>query len=130
MGKWDSKYETGIPAVDDQHKELFTLVGELSKAIENDLELDCAYLMARLEVYSLYHFTSEEHLMQKYDYPDIDEHIREHKRFRKKILSLKNNCMESKDVEDEKKLFQFLEDWITTHTIDMDQKYVPYLKRA
>ena len=27
MVEWDSKYETGIPAVDDQHKELFKLVG-------------------------------------------------------------------------------------------------------
>jgi hemerythrin len=129
MVEWDSKYETGIPAVDDQHKELFKLVGELSQAIDNDGELDCGYLMARLEVYSLYHFTSEEHLMAKYGYPELDEHKKEHKKFRVKILSMKDDCLDDESKEARKDLLQFLETWLTTHTVEIDQKYVPFLKR-
>jgi hemerythrin-like metal-binding protein len=129
MIKWNSKYAVGISVVDNQHKELFKLVGELSKAMKNDEELDCAYLMARLEVYSLYHFTSEEHLMQKYGYPDLEEHIREHKKFRLKILSVKDKCLSPDNIECRKMLLEYLENWLKTHTIKMDQKYVPYLKK-
>ncbi len=130
MLEWDSKYETGISAVDDQHKELFKLVGELSQAIDIDGKLDCGYLMARLEVYSLYHFTSEEHLMAKYAYPEIDEHKKEHKKFRVKILAMKDRCLDGQHKEVRIELLIYLENWLKTHTIEIDQKYVPYLKRS
>ena len=130
MVKWESKYETGIAAIDDQHKELFRLVGELERAIDYGEELDCSYLMARLDVYSLYHFTSEEHLMKKYGYPDIEKHIEEHKKFRIKILSMRENCQATGSKEARTELLLYLENWLTTHTFDIDQKYVPYLKRA
>ena len=130
MLEWDSKYETGISAVDDQHKELFKMAKELSYAIETEEELDCGFLMAKLEVYSLYHFTSEEHLMQKYGYPDIEEHMKEHKKFRIKILAMKDRCLDDQHKEARIELLSYLENWLKTHTIEIDQKYVPYLKRS
>ena len=130
MVKWSKRYAVGIPVVDDQHKEFFRLIGELSDAVLKNEELDCRYLMARLEVYSLYHFTSEEHLMQKYQYPDIDKQIREHKIFRARILSLKEKCNESGELEAHKMLLEFLENWLKNHIIEMDRKYAPYLKKT
>ena len=128
MIKWSENYRIGIDAVDDQHKELFRLTGELSRSIQEDSELDKSYLVACLEVYSLYHFTSEEHLMAKYNYPDINEHIKEHKKFRIKILALKAKYLESTDKEVAKELAKFLEDWLQKHTIELDRKYLPYIK--
>ena len=130
MIEWEAKYETGIDAIDDQHKELFKLVGELSSAIGHKEELDCGYVMARLEVYSLYHFTSEEHLMQKYGYPEIAEHLKEHHKFRVKILSVKEKCLTDHSDDTRAELLKYLEDWIQTHLIEMDHKYVPYLKKG
>lgn len=126
MIKWSEKYAVGIPVVDDQHKELFKLVEELAGAVKKGEEFDCGYLMARLEVYSLYHFTSEEQLMQKYGYPDIAEQLHEHKKFRLKILSLKEQCRQSDKLEARKTLLKYLGNWLKTHIMRMDLKYVPY----
>ena len=63
MIAWDKKYSTGIGVIDEQHQELFKMANELADSIKNNTEIDRPYLIARLEVYSLYHFTSEEHLM-------------------------------------------------------------------
>ena len=125
MVKWSSKYSVGVPAVDDQHKELFKLVNELTKAVKECEELDTSFLMARLEVYSLYHFTSEEHLMKKYGFPEIEDHMREHKKFRRKILSIKGSVSMPESMQN---LLLYLENWLKTHTLDSDQKYAPYLK--
>ena len=130
MVKWDAKYETGIEAVDDQHRELFKLVGELSHAIGHHDELDCSFVMARLEVYSLYHFTSEEHLMMKYGYPELEQHKKEHHKFRVKILSVKEKCLADHSDDSRVELLKYLENWVQSHLIEMDHKYVPYLKKA
>ncbi len=124
MVRWSSRYSVGIPAVDTQHKEIFKLVDEFSRAVKNNEELDMTFLIARLEVYSLYHFTSEEHLMRKYGYPEIDEHLREHKKFRRKILAVKGSAVTPETLKD---LLAFLENWLKTHIIEMDHKYAPYL---
>ena len=129
MKKWDSKYSVKVEVLDDQHKELFRLVNELSGAVENGEEIDKNYTMARLEVYSLYHFTSEEHLMQKYNYPQIKEHLHEHNKFRVQILKFKDQFLsgEAKDDRVAGQVIEYLEDWIANHILETDKKYSPCL---
>ena len=129
MVEWSEKYRIGIDAVDDQHKELFRLAGELSRSIQEDLELDKSFLVARLEVYSLYHFTSEEHLMEKYNYPELKDHLKEHKKFRVKILKFKDefiNCT-GKVNKVAGEIVEYLENWTLNHILDTDKMYSPYL---
>ena len=130
MVKWEPKYETGLAVIDDQHRELFKLAAELEHAINVEEKLDCEYMMARLEVYSLYHFTSEEHLMQKYGYPDIEEHKQKHHKFRMKILGMKENCLDTHGAACRQELLDYLEEWIQTHIIEVDHKYLPYLQKG
>ena len=125
---WDPKYEVGIQVVDEQHKELFELVEALALAVEGNEEMDCGFLIARLEVYSLYHFTSEEQLMHKYEYPELESHMHEHHKFRMRILALKDHCLESNHKQARLELLEYLENWLVTHILEMDRKYIPYLK--
>lgn len=129
MEKWSQKFSVDIPFIDGQHQELFKLVEELSTAVEQGLEIDKSYTMARLEVYSLYHFTSEEHLMKKYDYPGMDSHLKEHKEFRVKIMRFKNEFLEGGEQDEKmaREIVKFLENWIASHILVIDKKYSPYL---
>ena len=129
MEKWSSKYSVKVPVIDNQHKEIFRLIEELTEAVKQNIEIDKSYTIARLEVYSLYHFTTEEHLMKKYNYPEIEDHLNEHKKFRVKILRFKNVFLDSKDEDDKIawEIIDYLEDWITSHILVTDKKYSPYL---
>ena len=129
MEKWSSKYSVKVPVIDNQHKEIFRLIEELTEAVKQNIEIDKSYTIARLEVYSLYHFTTEEHLMKKYNYPETEDHLKEHKKFRVEILRFKNVFLESKDEEGKiaEKIIDYLEDWINSHILVTDKKYSPYL---
>jgi hemerythrin len=130
MEQWNSKFSVGLDVIDDQHKEFFKLVDELSEAVEQRQEIDKNYTMARLEVYSLYHFTSEEHLMKKYNYPELEDHLKEHKKFRVKILKFKDEFIDctGKDNKVADEIVEYLENWITNHILDTDKMYSPYLE--
>ena len=127
MIKWSEKYRVGIDAVDDQHKELFRLTGELSESIDRDAELDKNYLIARLEVYSLYHFTSEEHLMEKYNYPDFEKHKQEHKTFFSEINSFKTKHKEGAPLL-ARNILLYLSGWFRKHIVENDKKFGKFLE--
>ena len=124
MIEWSKKYSTGINVIDEQHQELFKLANELYDSINNDLEMDRPYVIARLEVYSLYHFTSEEHLMSKCGYNEMDRHLGEHKKFRRRILKLKKRFLEEEGKETANEFLNFIADWLNHHIMEIDQKYV------
>ena len=93
MSDWRPEYSVGIAKIDDQHKSLFRLLGELSVAIIQINQNDIKYILNTLENYMLYHFSSEEHLMDKYDYPDLEEHKNEHEEFKARVNNFKKTSL-------------------------------------
>ena len=81
MSKWKDEYSVKIHQLDGQHKEFFGILDELSMASREGDLLDIDFVMAKLDVYALYHFTCEEHYMAKYGFPDFDRHRKEHLAF-------------------------------------------------
>lgn len=72
---WNATYETGIPSVDEQHKELFRQVETLldqSKADRAGATLDF------LAQYVVKHFSHEEMMQAKTRYPKAADHKKMH----------------------------------------------------
>jgi len=69
--EWQTKLETGVEQIDNQHRELYRLVnlvldpGEETK-VEDTLKF--------LENYVVRHFTDEEALQVASQFPDLPEH--------------------------------------------------------
>lgn len=129
MIEWNEKYSTGINVIDEQHQELFKMANELQDSIDSDMEMDRPYMIARLEVYSLYHFTSEEHLMAKCGYNEIDRHLGEHKKFRRKVLKLKKQFIEEEGKETANEFLTFILEWLKHHIMEIDHKYVDCMSK-
>lgn len=126
MPAWEPKYSVRIPQLDAQHTELFRLLDELSDGIEKDLPLDIEYAVIKLDVYSLYHFASEEHLMKKYGYKALAAHLEQHEDFRWRIEGFRERLAGDKRAL-ALEIRGFLEDWICNHILESDKQYAPFL---
>ena len=80
---WNDKFSVGIELIDKQHKEFFS-IANTAIDFSNQAELEkkeVKSIFERLQYYTFYHFSTEEELFYKYNYPRTKEHIAEHKYF-------------------------------------------------
>lgn len=127
MITWTPEFSVGSPTLDDQHKEFFRIINELSDTIERGNMGDASFLIAQLEIYRLYHFSTEEHEMAKHDYPALDSHKAEHEKFSARLKAFKEK-LQKKDSVVFQEFSHYLQNWLREHILDIDKKYGPYLK--
>lgn len=93
---WDEKYRLGIPEIDRQHQTLLLL---LNKAFDfyspqnqqqatEDLRRRVLKDLANLREIARAHFATEADLMERYDYPDLAQHLEEHGKFMEIVARL------------------------------------------
>ena len=83
---WKEEFELGIPSIDEQHKSLLDIGNRISKLLMEHEDGDDNYeeifsVIEELKTYTIYHFDSEEELFVTYDYPDYENHKKEHDDF-------------------------------------------------
>jgi hemerythrin len=85
------------------------------------------FVLKELQQYVVYHFKAEESLMKMYNYPNMNAHKQEHegaiKRVNKLVLDYERG-LQTVDIE----LLKFLSDWIQNHILQIDRKYIPYVR--
>lgn len=128
MLEWNQEYSVKVEALDKQHKELFKLYTELCRSLERKRQIDVSYAIIKLNVYALYHFASEEQLLEKYNYPGLEEHKKEHAVFadRAKEFRERYSAGEKKLAAEIK---EWLENWISSHILEIDCRYGEFLNR-
>ena len=129
MQGWKDEYSVGIAIMDDQHRELIKLLVELSDALDRREKLDVAFTLTRLDVYSLYHFASEEQLLARYAFYGLEDHKRDHDEFKKRIGALKSKHADSPDKEFEvaAEILGTVLDWVEDHLMLKDKEYARFI---
>lgn len=128
MVSWKDEYSVGIDELDDQHKSLFELLDKLTAAIEEKDRLSLGYIITSLEVYAVFHFTSEEHLLAKYGYAGLGKQEKEHSDFKGTVAKFKAAMSDGDKIKLAGEIHDYLHDWLVGHIIDLDMKYSPFLK--
>jgi len=122
--EWIEDYSVGISSVDSEHMRLVQIINHLNEAIrKEESKAVLVHTFDRLIEYSMEHFENEENLMRQYQYPEIEEHIREHKRLMRTVMELN---------KEKKYIFpanvsEFLNSWLIDHILTTDMKYKEYL---
>jgi hemerythrin len=125
--EWDKKYQTGIIEIDAQHKKLFGLYNSLVSAIyEGQSDIHLQNSLKELIDYAMMHFRIEESYMQKYEYPEFEEHKQEHRKLREQTYFLAKDFEQGKPVLT-MDLLDFLKKWLSNHVMVSDMKYKKYL---
>jgi hemerythrin-like metal-binding protein len=123
--KWSDKYKTGNVVVDYQHQRMFHLLNTLEEVSQGQ-ELVPDFLNVIFEEvtqYTVYHFKTEEELMEKVNYSGIEEHKLLHKSFIDKLELLKLEAQKGTPYIN-LALCVFLKEWWIGHIAAEDQKIV------
>lgn len=77
---WCDDYNVNVEEIDVQHRTMLELVNNLHSAVEACIDKDdLKDLLGELVESTRVHFSTEEQLMNKYDYPEFAKHHQEHK---------------------------------------------------
>lgn len=128
--EWKDRYSVGIIEIDAQHKKLFQLYNNLIEAMHQGVGIkELGKALDELLEYSVWHFMTEENYMEKYKYPELENHKKIHNEFREKFYKIHKDFHEGKPVITQE-VVEYLRDWIKNHVLYTDQKYAPFLKEA
>jgi len=124
---WSDDLSVNIRSIDDQHRQLLSLVNSLHDAMSSGMGQDViGKTLDELVAYTKNHFANEERLMKAYAYPGYMIHKREHDMLTRQVVNLHQDFMSGKPVITVE-LMRVLKDWLTIHIKGSDQKYGPFL---
>jgi len=125
---WTDAYSVGIQQIDDEHKELISIINKAYDASENTSdEATLNELALDLRRYALMHFATETVLMKESGYPDAEEHLRQHKDFTRHTLVTNSTRSADNRVLDPIKTIKYLSDWLNTHILETDMELAKFL---
>lgn len=129
MFLWKPAYSLGIEEVDAQHKKLFEYLNELFRGttLQHNKET-LLNVLNELEQFGGMHFATEARYMKKFNYPEINIHLDDHKRFFDDLKTLKSYY--DSGVHDQAiPLLQFIKHWITNHLAIIDLRFYDFMKK-
>ncbi len=86
--RWTKALSVGIPAIDEQHKELFRRASAFLDGVAGRSRQDVGILLSYLRTYAVTHFGEEEEAMRRTEFPGYERHKAQHDRFMKDLLAL------------------------------------------
>ena len=126
---WKEIYSVGIKSIDDQHLLLMNLLNELHDAVikksENEKIQD---ILNRLVRYTREHFLLEENLFAQHLYPDAKAHTEEHRKLTTQVEEFTARLRKGETTLG-LPMLRFLQEWLTGHILNSDQRYSQHLKQ-
>ena len=125
--KWKDKYLVNVKVLDEQHKRLVEIINLLYTSMRvGKGNQALGGILNDLISYATNHFSTEEKLLDDFNYPDFEIHKEEHLNFIQKITDFKEafdlgKAGLSVDV------LEFLRNWLSKHIVKSDKKFGPYL---
>lgn len=121
---WDEGMSVGVEAIDNEHKQIITMLAKLTSADHGCLSTqDIEEVFAELELYVSKHFAREEALLEKISYNKLAEHKASHQAFIEKIPQLKDRWLTEDNQASSEEITAFLHQWIIDHILEEDMDY-------
>jgi hemerythrin len=125
--QWSESISVNNYEIDNQHKYLIQLTNNL--ILNSNAKVHSEIIgetLTKLYKYIKEHFEDEEALLEKFNYPKLEEHKKEHRKFVLKIVGFCKDVLEGKSTVTEE-MISFLVDWLLNHTSVDDQDYKSYI---
>ena len=125
--KWRDSYNTGVEAVDLEHRKLVTLIEAMHTSIRDKEPKDAIERVVNEIVdYTQSHFVNEELLMQNEQYPQFADHKVEHQNLIEEVEIFKERLL-SNFPDGRQDLYRFLREWLINHILESDKKFAAYV---
>jgi len=128
--EWDTSLETGYLRVDNQHKELIVALNNIIEASKHGKGTEeILKTVAFLTDYTVMHFSTEEKLMEQFEYPDYEFHKSQHDKFKEVVVKLtKKMHHEGPTEEIIEYTTAFIGKWLVHHIKDVDFQMAVFIK--
>ena len=120
--RWSQMFEVGIPELDAQHRQIFSLILRLNTLVEQRDRSPITQLIVELETLTRCHFDCEAWLIQKFSYPQSCNHSADHFNLLREIHGYQHSVLFSPQ-----KLALVLGNWLISHTMQEDRPLVQHL---
>jgi len=125
--EWTGDMSVGSDALDGHHRMIIDCLNRLHPLLgAGGRDAEVRAVLGTLEDFVLVHFSEEEQCMKKAGYPDWRAHKEQHDRMYDVVFKLKAD-VEHGRVPDAERLFELIYNWLFTHILGEDRKYIPYL---
>lgn len=124
---WNSAYSVGNQTLDGQHQQIIKLINQLLISVDTRTDSKMiADMLDRLTNYAADHFSTEEMLLARYDYPELEAQVEEHIHYRETVARLCVDTLANKQQVPES-LLHFLQSWWKDHILVSDMAYKDFL---
>jgi hemerythrin len=124
--EWSEELSVGIAEIDDQHKKLVDMLNRMNDAIHEHRGSEVTRpILNEIAEYTRVHFTTEESLMRATNYPEYEEHKRQHDELIAQVKDLQAK-LDAGSHAISFELMHFLKVWLTKHIMESDKQYGPY----
>ena len=129
-------FHTGIPIIDEEHKQLFAIIAKTNDVIHAELLHDkydeIMGILTELRNYTEMHFADEEAYMEQISYPNLKAQKLAHSAFVEKLVNI--DLFDLDDMDDHQQaylesLIDFLSKWLINHILDMDKRIAEFSAR-
>ena len=128
--RWSREYQTGNVEVDDQHRYLFQLSGELNEAVEQGVgAAKIKPTIMSLMLYTMSHFNAEEELMKINRYPGLVGHRVLHNDLTKQVQRLAADYHGGKSLQ-VSEIAKFVSGWLAHHIHDVDKHMIDFINEV
>ncbi len=130
---WNDSYATGVQEIDEQHMILVHTLNEASVSLAKDASMEQLEKITQdLLAYALYHFDTEEELMQEYGYgdgapDDSAQHLEQHRSFSSKVVAVRDGLKSGAPIAPAD-LLGFLNQWLVNHILNTDKRLGAYIR--
>lgn len=129
---WNDELVTGVTEIDEQHRILINSINEANTRLKENVSAEILDQITRdLLSYALYHFETEEELMQEYNYAetnteDLDTHQQQHRAFSSTVVSVREGIKAGTLISRED-LLSFLNGWLINHILNTDKRLATFI---
>jgi hemerythrin-like metal-binding protein len=132
---WSDALLTGVAEMDRQHRILVDTLIEAKTKLTDDATGPLFEQITRdLLAYAIYHFNTEEQLMQQHGYvaaapAEAEFHLAEHRRFSQEVVALRAEARLGKTGA-KITLLSFLQSWLVNHILTVDKRLGQFICRT
>ncbi len=126
--EWNDSLKLGVAVVDRQHERLIGIINRLYEATTEHRGADViSEILDELIIYTATHFSMEEKYFAECEYPDAEEHKREHDALIERVSAFASDFEKAPAGSRSalaNELLQFLKIWWQYHMMETDSKFV------
>jgi hemerythrin-like metal-binding protein len=127
FAEWSDGFSIGIEEIDQEHKKLLNLVNVLHDTVEaGGAHEALGEVLDELMRYVIYHFSHEEELFLRTNYPGAERHLKQHSDLTgatKKVYDeFRLNASETLPLQ----VLEFLKNWLYEHILGSDRAFGVY----